>query len=109
MTLLFKRRFLTKILRGDKTQTRRRSRPSVKIGGTYHLRNGYSKLPERITVTALYTQRLGDITPGDAEAEGFGSVGEFKEAWTGIYGGWDPEQKAWVVEFTLTETFKEKP
>ena len=66
-------------------------------------------LPEKITVTDLYTQRLGDITAQDVEAEGFSSEADFTETWIGIYGGWEPEQPVWVVEFTLTETFKEKP
>ena len=109
MTLLFKRPLLIKVLSGEKTQTRRRRRPNVKVGGEYRLRKGYSWLQTRITVTGLDRQRLGDVTPDDVRREGFNSLDEFREAWTGIYGGWDPDQVVWVVDFVLTETFKEKP
>lgn len=109
MTLLFKRPLLIKVLGGKKTQTRRTRRPNVKVGGEYRLRKGYSWLQTRITVTGLGRQRLGDITLEDVGREGFDSLDEFKAAWTGIYGGWDPDQVVWVVDFVLTETFKEKP
>ena len=109
MTLLFKRPLLIKVLSGEKTQTRRKRRPNVKVGGEYRLRKGYSWLQTRITVTDLRRQRLGEVTPDDVRKEGFDSLEEFKEAWVGIYEGWDPDQMVWVVDFVLTETFKEKP
>ena len=109
MTLLFKRQLLIKVLSGEKTQTRRTRRPNVKVGGEYRLKKGYSWLQTRITVTGLDRQRLGDITPEDIRREGLSGLEEFKAAWTGIYGGWDPDQTIWVVDFMLTETFKEKP
>jgi hypothetical protein len=109
VTLLFKRPLLIKVLSGEKTQTRRRRRPNVKVGREYRLRKGYSWLQTRITVTDLQRQRLGDITPDDVGREGFDSLDEFREAWNGIYGGWNPDQLVWVVDFVLTETFKEKP
>jgi hypothetical protein len=91
VTLLFKRPLLIKVLSGEKTQTRRRRRPKVKVGGEYRLRKGYSWLQTRITVTDLRRQRLGDVTPDDVRREGFASLDEFREAWTGIYCGWDPD------------------
>jgi len=62
VTLLFKRPLLIKVLSGEKTQTRRRRRPDVKIDGEYRLRKGYNWLQTRITVTGLGRQRLEDIT-----------------------------------------------
>jgi hypothetical protein len=103
LTLLFKRRFIPQILAGEKTQTRRPSKPGVREGGTYTLRAGYAPTPHRITVTRVYTQRLGDVTQEDARMEGFGGVGEFMEAWAGIYGGWSPDQTVYVVEFRLDD------
>ena len=100
---------LIKVLSGEKTQTRRKRRPNVKVGGEYRLRKGYSWLQTRITVTDLRRQRLGEVTPDDVRKEGFTSLEEFKEAWVEIYGDWDPDQEVWVVDFVLTETFKEKP
>ena len=100
---------LIKVLSGEKTQTRRKRRPNVKIGGEYRLRKGYSWLQTRITVTGLWRQRLGDVTPDDVRREGFETLDELMEAWAGIYEDWDPDQEVWVVDFVLTETFKEKP
>ncbi len=100
MTLLFKNEYVEQILRGRKTATRRLARPMVKVGGEYHIRvNFFKYLPERIRVTRLYTQALGEMTPRDAEREGFASQGEFMGAWRDIYGEWDPSQRVWVVEF----------
>jgi hypothetical protein len=103
LTLLFKRRFILQILAGEKTQTRRSFKPGVREGGTYTLRAGYSATPHRITVTRVYTQRLGDVSLEDAKMEGFGCLGEFMEAWVGIYGGWSPDQTVYVVEFRLED------
>ncbi|NIO09270.1 MAG: ASCH domain-containing protein [Deltaproteobacteria bacterium] len=100
---------LIKVLSGEKTQTRRKRRPNVKLGGEYRLRKGYSWLQTRITVTGLYRQRLGEVIPEDVRREGFDTLEEFRDAWAGIYGGWDPGEVVWVVDFVLTETFKERP
>ena len=101
LTLLFSRRFIPMILAGAKTQTRRPTKPSVKEGGTYRLRAGNKPTDRSITVTRVYTQRLGDISPAEEAAEGFSTLGEFRETWVSIYGSWVPEQTVYVVEFRL--------
>ncbi|MFH2110974.1 MAG: ASCH domain-containing protein [Candidatus Bathyarchaeota archaeon] len=106
MTLLFSRRFVPMILAGAKTQTRRLTRPSVKEGGTYRLRDGNKPTDRSITVTRVCTQRLGDISPEEAAAEGFSTLGEFREAWVSIYGSWVPEQTVYVVEFRLEGAYR---
>lgn len=113
MTLLFKRPLITKIRQGTKTQTRRLNKPRVKIGNTYHLRENYNTtLPDKIHITDIYQQYLGDITTEDIKQEGFTTQTEFKEIWAQIYGEYKPEEYIWVIEFRYldsTETFKEKP
>lgn len=101
MTLLFKRQFLTKILWGQKTQTRRLRRPQVTVGKSYRLSRGYRRIDQSIRVTDLYQQRLGDITGDDITKEGFESPEDFKKAWAGIYGYYNPDIMIWVVDFTL--------
>jgi hypothetical protein len=101
LTLLFSRRFVPRILAGAKTQTRRPTKPSVKEGGSYKLRAGNKPTDRSITVTRVYTQRLGDISPEEAVAEGFSTLDEFREAWVSIYGSWVPEKTVYVVEFRL--------
>lgn len=102
MTLLWKREYVGRILSGEKTATRRRSRPMVRVGGSYLIRDGfYTHLDERITVERLYEQRLGDMMEEDARREGARSLGAFAGEWAALYGGWDPEERVWVVEFRL--------
>jgi hypothetical protein len=106
LTLLFSRRFIPMILAGAKTQTRRPTKPNVKEGGIYKLRAGNKSTGHTITVARVYTQRLGDISRGDAAAEGFSTADEFREAWTSIYGSWRPEQTVYVVEFALGDSHR---
>ena len=99
------------ILSGAKTQTRRPARPQVKEGGRYTLRAGNRPTGRSITVTRVYTQRLGDLSPEEVRAEGFSTLEEFRGAWVSIYGSWRPEETVYVVEFRLdadTEMFKER-
>ena len=110
MTLLFKPEHVEPILEGAKTQTRRTwKKPRVKVGGTYKAK---TKLFSKeyfalIRVTGLRKEKLGDITPEDARAEGGYTIEEFREVWRHINGEWDPEQEVWVVEFEVLREAKE--
>jgi len=100
LALIFKKRYINPIIRGEKTVTRRASRPMVKPGGIYRLRMGFfNYMPDRIRVHRLYTQRLDEMTPEDAVKEGVSSLEEFRRDWAEIYGPWDGDQRVWVVEF----------
>ncbi|MFQ6052680.1 MAG: ASCH domain-containing protein [Candidatus Bathyarchaeia archaeon] len=88
------------MVRGEKTATRRGSRPMVKPGGVYRLRaDFFDYRPDRYRVLRVYTQRLGEMTPEDALKEGAASLDEFRREWVGIYGSWDDDETVWVVEF----------
>ena len=101
MTLLFKKRYVEQITRGDKTATRRPFRPMVKEGGRYRIKvELFESLPHRILVRRLYEQTLGEMTSKDAEKEGYASLREFREEWESLYRSWEPRQKVWVVEFS---------
>ena len=100
LTLLFKKHYVEQIICGDKTATRRPSRPMVKEGGSYHIKvHLFESLPYKILVKRLYEQTLGNMTPQDAEKEGYPSLREFREEWESLYRSWDPRQTVWVVEF----------
>lgn len=63
MTLIFKKQYIEKITSGKKTVTRRKTRPTVKVGCTYNLRiNFFNHLPDRIRVERIYSQRLCEMT-----------------------------------------------
>jgi hypothetical protein len=112
LTLLFKRLFISKIREGFKTQTRRLKKPRLTLGKIYNLRENYkSVLPDKILITDLFQQFLGEISQEDIHKEGFESKQQFIEVWTEIYGYYDPNDLIWVIEFQYigtTETFKEK-
>ena len=102
MTLLWKKAYLPQILGGIKTATRRKTRPMVKVGRTYRIRSGFFDfLEERIRVDRLYTQRLGEMTEGDAVMEGAESLAAFRDEWETLSEAWRPEEVVWVVEFHL--------
>jgi hypothetical protein len=105
LTLLWKRHYVPMILSGEKTATRRRKRPAVKVGGAYNVKIGFfNHLSERIHVDALYQQRLGDMTDEDAVKEGANSLQAYAEEWKTLTGSWNPDEVVWVVEFHLEAT-----
>jgi len=100
LTLLFKKPYIEQIISGEKTVTRRVSRPMVKVGGIYHIRTDFfNYLPDQIMVKHLYQKRIDEMTPEDALKEGASSLEEFHEKWTDLYNSWDERQLVWVVEF----------
>ncbi|MCJ7425043.1 ASCH domain-containing protein [Candidatus Bathyarchaeota archaeon] len=100
---IFKRKHLTKILAGQKTQTRRIHRPisqGWQIGKTYGIRDRWFTKPQtHITILRKFRQRLGDITQEDVQKEGYTSMEEFRKVWAEIYGQWNPDQIVTVYEF----------
>ena len=65
---------------------------------------GFEEL--RIRITAIHQERLQDITEADAQAEGVGSVAEYRELWESINGKtpgarWQDNPMVFVLEFEL--------
>lgn len=120
--MIFKPELAEKIMRGEKTATRRRmkfnsrspwyyERCAYKIDQVFAIQPGRGI--ERIgdaRVTAVYTQPLGHMTEEDARKEGFPgaapdeSPGEqFDTAWEEINGDYFANEAVWVIEFELVE------
>ncbi len=96
-----------KIIRGEKTMTRRPIKPGEKHcryqeGRDYAVQPGRGK-PEtcRILILTIEDQALGDLTYRDARAEGFKTRQDFKTAWTEIHGRHDPQMRVWAIRFRL--------
>ena len=111
MTLIFNKHYLPLIRSGEKTQTRRKRKPGLRVGHSYRLRINYSiPLPELILITEIFSQRLEDISPLDVAKEGFSSKAEFTAAIRRIYADISQDDELWVVEFKylgFTDTFKQ--
>lgn len=90
------------VLSGRKTQTRRVQRPRMAVGHSYAVQPGRGKKSlGRIFVLDIREERLGDISAGDARAEGYRSREEFFESWRTIHGSVDLDAPVWVIEFRL--------
>jgi len=94
--ILFKRPFISLILSGEKTQTRRLS-GRYRPGEIYRVNN----TEIWILITRKYRQRLGDISREEIFKEGFSSPSEFRQAWKRIYGRYDPDLQVWAYEFKV--------
>ncbi len=112
-----------KILRGEKTQTRRRIREGDEairddfdhITGVAHngrakwvVGKAYAVQPGRnlaavgrIQITAIDIEHILDATDGDAVAEGYSNRDEFLAAWETIHGPNAFDEYIWVVTFHL--------
>ena len=101
MTLLFKKEYVSQILDGTKTATRRVSRPMVKRGGVYNLRTDFfTYIPHLIQIESLYEQKLGEMSEEDVRREGYPTFEEFRDDWVKLYRMWVPDMYVWVVEFS---------
>lgn len=100
--MIFREEHIKKILKGEKTMTRRRHKYPRKVGKVYRIqRSRYDWTDIRILITRAFQQRLGDITPEDALKEGGYTIEEFRKVWEEINGSWDPEEIIWIYEFKL--------
>ena len=101
--MIFKKHHIEKILRGEKTATRRRS-GRYHVEHRYGIRAGwYDKPVAHIMILRKYRQRLGDMTPEDAYKEGRYSLQGFQRVWEIINGSWDPDEEVWVYEFRVAD------
>jgi len=101
---LFRRRHISLILDGRKTQTRRIHSHEWRVGRCYAIRDRWFDKPKgHIIITRKFKQRLGDISLKDVKKEGFSNIWEFVKAWEELYGvgSWDPEQIVTAYEFKL--------
>ena len=103
MGLIFKQEHIRLILKGKKTQTRRRHKRLFKAGKIYNIKSNWvHKTGHRILITSVHRQRLGDITPEEAMKEGGYTIEEFKEVWILINGSWNLDEEVVVYEFRLS-------
>jgi hypothetical protein len=139
MGMQFKFELIEKILAGQKTQTRRpakfldghieftkeqrkqtlgviftqRGRVKWEVGRTYAIQPGRGKSGlGRIQIVCIRYESTQDISPSDAQAEGFASVAEFSAYWSRLYIGtkyaWENNVPVVVLEFELVKRESER-
>jgi hypothetical protein len=113
----FRPELAAKVMRGDKTVTRRRisanprspwwrGRCALVIGKDYAVCPGRGERAiGRVTVLSISAPRLGDVEhmADEIAREGFASRVEFIAAWEQINGSYDPDEIVWRVEFAVSE------
>jgi hypothetical protein len=112
--MIFQADLARSIIRGDKRATRRRMVPgkprspwyrhgcSYKVGQVFTVNpgRGIARVAEA-KITAVYSQRLGQMTEKDAKLEGCKNLKHFRETWKAINKVWNPAEEVWVIEFEL--------
>jgi len=102
--LLFKKDLLAKVLDEKKTQTRRLSKNTYKIGRVYGVTcNRYRKPLAKVRIKNTWSQRIFDVTEEEAKAEGFKNLTEFLERWKKINGYLIPWQTVIAYEFKIVK------
>ncbi|MBN2908853.1 ASCH domain-containing protein [Polycladomyces sp. WAk] len=84
-----------KVLSGDKHAARRNGR-YADPGETLELRG------QRFSITAVYRQKLGEMTDTDARSEGFPDLDAYREYILSLHPGmrWVPSMEVWVHEWS---------
>lgn len=89
--MIFRPDLARAVMRGAKSQTRRPVKPGEQRcrfhpGGSYAVQPGRGEPAiGRIVVTRVTRERLVELTPADADAEGFATVAEFARTWLDLY------------------------
>lgn len=89
---------IEKVLRGEKTATRRNGR-YADPGEIMEL-NG-----KKFKVVKVYLQSLGELTDVHAQMEGYADVAAYKESILSFHPGmpWLPHMQVWVHEYQLVD------
>lgn len=115
--MLFSPDLVEKILRGEKTQTRRRrhgENPTgqrdgwvdepcrYKAGRTYAVQPGRGKKAvARILIRSVTAQAMCDMSDDDVRAEGFRTRDEFVSKWLSMYGKGSWLDPVWRITFEV--------
>ena len=105
MVFLFKDFHVEPILRGEKTQTRRRHKRPRRVGSVHQCRTTlFGKPFARIRIKRVWRERVCDINDADAEAEGGYTREEYIRGLLEMHRGRLSETDwVWCYEFELVE------
>ncbi len=91
------------LLSGQKTQTRRLPKHAAnwRVGEVLAARDEHNEVITHLEALAIRRQRLGEITEGEALAEGFTDLAAFRAEWVKYYRRFDEALEVVVLEFRL--------
>jgi len=105
MHILFAPSFIDSILKGGKTQTRRRTLHfDFRVGDIVEAR-----IPSDVTpfaflkIVKIMTEKLGELTEESIAREGLSDLSTFKSLWIKFYGGWNPSSECVTVDFEVVK------
>lgn len=105
--MLFKNYHIPMIKSRIKTETRRNwKRKMAKVGGTYPIQTKMFQPKtecEKLRVTYMFQQKLGDMNQRDAKKEGNYTIDQFIETFEIINGSWNDDLIVWVIGFDYLE------
>ena len=102
--MIFKPELARKVVDGSKTMTRRKLPCHYGVGRWYKVQPGRGKFHVCHVLTGgVRDERLGDITLGDAWAEGFKRVSDFVDYWMQINKVWNPNERVAVISWSGVE------
>ena len=105
MPITFKADNIKKILEGEKTQTRRKSKNEFKLGHVYGIKaNWFRKAAAYVRITRKFKQRLSDISMEDIQKEGYRNILDLRAVWIKLHGHWDPDIIVTAYEFELLKS-----
>jgi len=104
LKMQFKRMFVDKILRGEKTQTRRLKIAWYKVGSIVPAQCGYrEKAFAYLEITNIRREWLGRISEADIKKEGLNTMKEFVDKWVEINKEFNMNDLIYVIDFKLTD------
>lgn len=106
--LLFTRENITKIILGDKTETRRVGERRWRLEAKHQIKAAESGIFGEplglVEILAVQREPLGDITDDGAKREGYRNRAQFFDAWRRLHGSLHLEGLVWVVRFKCVST-----
>lgn len=97
--MIFHPDLIKKVLRGEKTVTRRLAHLNYRLGVTSVQPGRGKRHVGHIKILLIWQESLGALSEAEARLEGFDSAGEFVRRWFEIHGRYDSDEPIQRIVF----------